>query len=395
MGDPIYSLGKLRLAIHYHIEAFVDGDKIFYPFYYGRWVDSLAPSFKEIVLLTHTCPKNTETQYQVRAKNVSVLDLGPKPPFFLERVLRYRHYQRLVKRERHRWDVVGFRVPSPLAIYLYPVMKRKRVFFLLVGNMINVTKANEILWWKKKILLTYWMLDHWRLAYIANKEITFSNGPFLLSEFEKIKKQNVIFTSSIWEKEISGRDDCCTGKRVELLYIGRFSFEKGVDTAIEAIKLLRNKGFKCRLRLAGTTGGKEYEKLKKLVVYNHLDNIVDFVGFVVQGKEMDALLNSSDIFLIPSRWDLQPRSLWEAMSRGLPIICSRGVKSPAMLFTHKQDLYFTDPDSAEQIANGIEQIANDETLRHNLIRGSVRIARERTLEKSAEGLIRTLDRWIA
>ena len=111
-------LSNIRLALHYHIEARVENGNVFYPSYYGKWIDSLAPYFKEIVLLTHTTTQKKETQYQIEAKNISVVDLGTKPPFFLKRVIKYRHYQRLVAKEKHRWDAVGFRVPSPLAIFL-------------------------------------------------------------------------------------------------------------------------------------------------------------------------------------------------------------------------------------------------------------------------------------
>ena len=386
-GVTPFMFEKLRLAIHYHIEAFVDGDKIFYPFYYGRWVDSLAPSFKEIVLLTHTCPKNTETQYQVRAKNVSVVDLGLKPPFFLKRVFRYRHYQKLVKRECHRWDAVGFRVPSPLTIYLYPVMERKPAFFLLVGNMINVTKTARLTLWKKWILISYWMWDHWKLARIANKGVVFANGYAPLEEFPSIKDQKVIFTSSILEEEIVRREDCCTDEKVRLLYVGRFSPEKGADTAIEAIKMLRDDGFECKFRLAGTASGEEYEKLKKMVSDNGLENIVEFLGFVDHRDEMNALLDGSDIFVIPSRWDCQSRTLWEGMARGLPIIASKGIKSLPMIFAHKKDLYFVDPDQPSQIADAVLEIQRDKALRQTLIQSSLRIAHRRTLEKSAEILV--------
>jgi len=380
-------LSNIRLALHYHIEARVENGNVFYPSYYGKWIDSLAPYFKEIVLLTHTTTQKKETQYQIEAKNISVVDLGTKPPFFLKRVIKYRHYQRLVAKEKHRWDAVGFRVPSPLAIFLYPVMEEKPAFFLLVGNMVNATRMSRMAWWKKRLLINYWRWDHWKLARVANQGTVFANGPSFLEEFPKIRNQVVIFNSTIWQKEIAERDDCCTGNKVELLYVGRFSPEKGLDTALEAVKLLRDKGCQCRFRLAGTTGGAEYERLRKIIYKNNLSNVVEFLGFVPQGSQMNALLDSSDIFIIPSRWDWQTRALWEGMARGLPVIASRGIKSLPMVFEHKKDIYFVDPEQPGQIANAVMDIKNDRICRKTLVQSSIRIAKERTLEKAAELLV--------
>lgn len=383
----ISDLSNIRLALHYHIEARVENGNVFYPSYYGKWIDSLAPYFKEIVLLTHTTTQKKETQYQIEAKNISVVDLGPKPPFFLKRVMKYRHYQRLVAKEKHLWDAVGFRVPSPLAIFLYPVMKEKAAFFLLVGNMINATRMSRMAWWKKRLLINYWRWDHWKLARVANQGTVFANGPSFLEEFPKIRNQVVIFNSTIWQKEIADREDCCTGKKVELLYVGRFSPEKGLDTALEAVKLLRAKGCQCRFRLAGTTGGEEYKRLQRIIRENNLNNMVEFLGFVAQGAQMNSLLDSSDIFVIPSRWDWQTRALWEGMARGLPVIASRGIKSLPMVFEHKKEIYFVDPEQPDQIANAVIEIKRDKILREILIQSSLKIAKERTLEHAAQLLV--------
>lgn len=383
-------LSNIRIALHYHIESRVENGNVFYPSYYGKWIDSLAPYFKEIVLLTHTTTQKKETQYQVEAKNISVVDLGTKPPFFLKRVIKYRYYQRLVAKEKRRWDAVGFRVPSPLAIFLYPVMEEKPAFFLLVGNMVNATRMSKMAWWKKRLLINYWRWDHWKLARVANQGTVFANGPSFLEEFPKIRNQVIIFNSTIWQKEIADREDCCTGKKVELLYVGRFSPEKGLDTALEAVKLLRNKGCHCRFRIAGTTGGKEYERLRKIIYKNNLSNMVEFLGFIPQGKQMNALLDSSDIFMIPSRWDWQTRALWEGMARGLPVIASRGIKSLPMIFEHKKDIYFVDPEQPDQIANAVIDIKHDKILREILIQSSLKIAKERTLEHAAQLLVSEL-----
>ena len=44
-------LKSLRLALHYHLEARILGDDIYYDGAFGKWVDELAIHFKEIILI--------------------------------------------------------------------------------------------------------------------------------------------------------------------------------------------------------------------------------------------------------------------------------------------------------------------------------------------------------
>ena len=45
---------NLTFAVHYHIPAIVNDDGVFFPSYFGKWIDQLALSFKKIVLVVHT-----------------------------------------------------------------------------------------------------------------------------------------------------------------------------------------------------------------------------------------------------------------------------------------------------------------------------------------------------
>ena len=84
----------------------------------------------------------------------------------------------------------------------------------------------------------------------------------------------------------------------DLVFVGRLSDAKGVDTLLRALALLAKKGLKPRLTIIG--GGAEERKLKDLSTDLGLDGEVDFIG-PRQGPEIARLLNQHQILVVPSR----------------------------------------------------------------------------------------------
>ena len=185
-----------------------------------RWIDSLSKYFKEIVLITHSNKTTSSNSYKLKSSNISIVDLGEKPTPH-KRILNNKKYKNILKNNLHRFDIVGYRVPSPLSRYFYNVTKEKINFFLLVGHMVNAIPKDTKTTWKSLIWRYYWKYDHNILSKIANKNLTLSNGPTFLDEFSNIKNQKIIFTSTIWDDEIVDNRDLVLGDNIKILYLGR------------------------------------------------------------------------------------------------------------------------------------------------------------------------------
>jgi glycosyltransferase involved in cell wall biosynthesis len=380
------NLKDYKLALHYHIPITIKDDGYYYPEYYGSWVDSLAPYFKEIICITYSKNKeDTENRYKLKNKNIAIIDLGEKLSL-KNRIMKYKQYQNILKQNLHKFDIIIYRVPTPLAIYFYPLTKNKINVFFLVGNMVKGLESskNNINPIKYYLWKFYWKWDHRKLQKYANNSLTLSNGPTFLNEFPNIKNQKIIFTSTIYDKDVlKVKKFQKLHNSIKLLYIGRISNEKSIDTLIKAINILNKKGIKVELNIAGS-GDKDLEnKLKKLVNTLNIKNI-KFLGHISKKEDIKELFDSGDIFIIPSSWDCQPRTMWEAMARGLPIICSDGVKSPGILFSHKKDMLFFKARDENDLANNIKLLIEDNNLREYLIKRSLEIAKSRTIEKSVE-----------
>jgi glycosyltransferase involved in cell wall biosynthesis len=101
-----------------------------------------------------------------------------------------------------------------------------------------------------------------------------------------------------------------------LLFAGRLSPEKGVETLIRAVARIPE----CNLKIAGT--GPEEARLKQLAEMLGARNIL-FLGFIRRDRNLE-LWEKAQALVMPSIWHENASiSVLEAMSQGLPVIASR------------------------------------------------------------------------
>lgn len=99
-----------------------------------------------------------------------------------------------------------------------------------------------------------------------------------------------------------------------LLSLARLVPGKGVDEVVEAMPFLPDE---FELIVAGD--GLLREKLIARVQQLGLAQRVRFTGWVA-GEEKQCLFDTSDVFVLPSRYDAMPMTFMEAMANGLPVV---------------------------------------------------------------------------
>lgn len=140
---------------------------------------------------------------------------------------------------------------------------------------------------------------------------------------------------------------------IRLLYVGRLSPRKGVDVAVRAIALARDRGVAATLDLVGAVfpGYEWYEvELKELVRDLFIEDLVHFRGF---HPSVWPFLSAADAAVVPSRLD-EPfgNTAVEAILSGRPVIVtdSSGLREAAGGYTAVQ---FVRPDRPDDIADAI------------------------------------------
>ena len=105
---------------------------------------------------------------------------------------------------------------------------------------------------------------------------------------------------------------------IVLLTMGTINREKGHHLAIEALRILVDKGLSIKLMIVGD--GPSLGDLKKQASNLNLDAHVIFCGYIPNENTPD-YYNASDIFIFPSlRYEGLPFTVLEALSCGKPVI---------------------------------------------------------------------------
>jgi len=125
------------------------------------------------------------------------------------------------------------------------------------------------------------------------------------------------------------------------------SYGKGHLTVMDAIKIVREKGYDVRVQFIGD-GPKRVvfeEYAKKLGIKDS----VQFLGRLANGDEVRKVVSNSDILILPTFAEGLPRVLLEAMSVGVPCLSSPICGIPEILTNE----YLYDFADSEGFASGI------------------------------------------
>jgi glycosyltransferase involved in cell wall biosynthesis len=114
-----------------------------------------------------------------------------------------------------------------------------------------------------------------------------------------------------------------------LLFFGRLDlFQKGLDTLVDAYRLLREDRPGLRLRIAGR--GKDGAALERLLVDAGVADGVEILGAVSDGVRLE-LLRTASIMLMPSRFEGFGLVAAEAMAAGVPLVASDAGSLPEVI----------------------------------------------------------------
>lgn len=139
-------------------------------------------------------------------------------------------------------------------------------------------------------------------------------------------------------------------KKTILFYVGRIDAEKRLDVMIRALKKLGRTDV--QFAIAGK--GEHRPALEALTAELGLAEQVAFLGFVPD-DDLPALINSIDIFAMPSEAELQSIATLEAMASGKPVIAANARALPELVETGVNGYLFRAGDIADA-AHGLQTL---------------------------------------
>ena len=216
----------------------------------------------------------------------------------------------------------------------------KKIGIKVVGtNHFMPENATPYLPWATKLKPIYdWLLWRWVFFLYNNLDISTAPSKTAVSIVQKnglkvptyaiscgIDQDHFHFESNI-DREKWLLKYGLNPEKVTLIFVGRVDNEKRLDILIQAFQQLKRSDI--QLAIAGI--GAARKDLEKLVNDLNIEDKIHFLGFV-QEEDLPALLNSADIFTMPSEAELLSIATLEAMSCGLPIVAAQAGALPELV----------------------------------------------------------------
>jgi len=166
-------------------------------------------------------------------------------------------------------------------------------------------------------------------------------------------------------------------KFINIVWVGRIREDKNVLGIVESLvymdKVVKEK---IRIHIVGNGIESYIEKVQNMIVSNNLEENVILHGPKYKEEKYQYILNA-DVYIQPSFSEGISFSILDAMACAKPMILTRQTN---MTYYYNKNFYVMTEPYPEDIANAIEKLANDETMRLEL-------------SKNAEQLIETTFNW--
>lgn len=159
---------------------------------------------------------------------------------------------------------------------------------------------------------------------------------------------------------------------VILISVGELNENKNNQVIVRALGKLKDRNV--HYVLCGV-GNKEPE-LKALVQEVGVANNVHFLGYRTDVKE---LMNTSDIFVMPSIREGLSRSIMEAMASGLPCVVSR-IRGNVDLVKDGENGYVVEADDVVSFTEKMGELIRDEGLRTRMTERNLRRIKDFNIE---------------
>lgn len=390
-----------RLAVYYHMPCHIGGDRLIHANpVMGTFVEALAEHFSSVVLISPELDvPNPSASYLVATDRVRFVGLGPVGRYW-DHFQRMRRIQRAVERTRDMWDILLLRAPSPRAYAVWKCSGRpERTALLFVGNVKPQWHSNYgPLWGLFLRARATWFARALGRICAGPQRLVMANSPSLQRYWQKRSATAVelVHTSSLSAADVVQGEALARFRRkpIRLLFVGRVCLDKGIKELLRALFVL-NDGPEAPyvLDIVGPPADLGEASLSDLVREAGVVGAVNYHGVVPFGLQLFAFYRQADAYVLPSYHEGMPKTVWEAMAQGTPVIAT-DVGGMGDLFEDGREVVFVKPGSHESIVRGVLRLKDDPELRDALARRGLERAASVTREAQAERIACLMrERW--
>ena len=219
-------------------------------------------------------------------------------------------------------------------------LRDKLLYYFVLKHMERVVSVSE--GGKEEILARFW-------GVTPDKLVAIPNG----LDFSGLLDLTAGDRTALFGERLAGRRIFLTASRLAV--------KKNLARLIRAFKGISEACPDAGLAIVG--GGREEKKLRALVDSLGLSDAVEFLGF---RQDVAQLMQSADVYVIPSLYEGLPRSLLEAMALGKPVLASR-ISGQKEVVADLQHGRLVDPLSIEDMTEGFRYFMEQEECELNTL----------------------------
>lgn len=156
------------------------------------------------------------------------------------------------------------------------------------------------------------------------------------------------------DKEINEKYSISSDEKV-FLFVGRINILKNILFIADALKIVKDDGYKFKMLFVGN--GQDEEKLKEKIQELNLNNDVILCGRVTDRELMKKIYARADLFLFPSLYDASSLVQIEAASQKTPTIFIEGSATSATVSNNVNGVIAKN--DVQDYAKAIEKLITD------------------------------------
>ncbi len=157
-------------------------------------------------------------------------------------------------------------------------------------------------------------------------------------------------------------------KEKVFLFVGRINILKNILFIADALKLVKDDGYKFKMLFVGS--GQDEEKLKEKIKKLNLDDEVILCGKISDRELMKKIYARADVFLFPSLYDASSLVQIEAASQKTPTIFIEGSATSATVKNNVNGIIAKN--DVKEYAKTIENLISDEEFYQKIADGAYR-----------------------
>lgn len=341
--------------------VFKKNDQYYLPYSHWVYLCEIVKYYDEVILLSPTLSSDCLDVENIYLgigcfSVVSVYEL-PGASSYLGSVKHFFSYL-LAYKKYSDVDVSYVRVPAPFGWLQRFYIRKKRIIHYVGDSIDTVLKNQRFSLFKKLFYIGFYYPEFLMTVWASRRGArVFCNGVHLSRKLVGMGVNAKALVSSTLkdndfhidkEKTIS-----CFAPR--LIYVGYLRKAKGIDTVLNAFRLLQKNIPGASLIIVGA--GEEESRLKSMVLDNGVKSVV-FLGHIDSREKLNSILRESDIFCFASVSEGSPRVVLEAMANGLNVV-STPVGSLPTTFCSEKDIEFFDFNDSVGLCEKIIQLVND------------------------------------